>query len=264
MRILVVAIALAALAGTGHADKVDPAVQAKADVLFEKAQADYQAGQYQASIELFKQAYELIHDPVYLFNIAQSYRKVLDCESAFDYYNRYLAGAPNAENKAKVQQWLAELQPCVEQRQKEHDAAKRGEEAERQRKEEEERRKRAAVAPRDSIVDNGETFRIAGIATGAVGGVGIIVGILYGIKGSNAKSDIATQCAMGCDWSAPNIQQLDNDGRHANTMAKVGYIGGGIAALVGAGLYVFGRSRIEHVMVTPAEGGASVTAQLQF
>lgn len=46
--------------------------------------------EFQGAIELFKQAYELVRDPVYLFNIAQSYRKVADCENSFDYYTQYL------------------------------------------------------------------------------------------------------------------------------------------------------------------------------
>jgi hypothetical protein len=37
-----------------------------------------------------QQAYELVRDPVYLFNIAQSYRKVADCENSFDYDTQYL------------------------------------------------------------------------------------------------------------------------------------------------------------------------------
>src|SRR5438093_177956 len=122
-------IAIMVFTATAYADRVELPPQTKADVLFEHAQASYQAGQYQDAIELFKQAYELVHDPVYLFNLAQSYRKVFDCEAASDYYRRYLGEAPAAENKPKVQQWLTELQPCVEQRQKEHEAARRGEEA---------------------------------------------------------------------------------------------------------------------------------------
>ena len=243
--------------------KVELTPQNKADVLFERAQANYQAGQFQAAIELFKQAYELVHDPIYLFNLAQSYRKVLDCEGAFDYYNRYLTAAPEADNKAKVRQWLTELQPCVEERQKEHEAARKGEEAERQRREDEERKRRAAMT-HEATVDNGGTLRIVGLVTAGVGGAGLVAGVIYGIKGGNIKSDLSTTCMAGCRWDDPAIKSLDKDGQRANTIAKVGYIGGGIAALVGVGLYVFGRTRVEHVMVTPAEGGATVSAQLRF
>jgi tetratricopeptide (TPR) repeat protein len=260
------AILIVAVLGTSiaHADKVPVDTQAKADGLFERAQANYEANQFQAAIELFKQAYDLVHDPIYLFNLAQSYRRVLDCEAAYDYYHQYLDAAPKADNKAKVLQWLTELQPCVEQRQKEHEAARKGEEAERLRREEEDRKRRAALAPQETLVDHGGTLRLAGVITIGVGSVGVAVGALYSVKGSNLKSDLATACMAGCRWDDPAIRQLDTDGQHANTIAKIGYIGGGITALVGAGLYVFGRSRVEHVMISPAEGGATVTARLRF
>jgi tetratricopeptide (TPR) repeat protein len=265
-------LATLALVGRAHADKVDPARQARADVLFEKAQADYQANHFQAAIELFKLAYEEIPDPVYLFNIAQSYRKVLDCEAASDYYKRYLAALPDADNKAKVEGWLRELSPCVEQRKQEHDDARRGQEAEKARLADEARRKQAAAAhAQPTEIDHGRTFRIAGIATGAVGALGLVIGITYSIKGGNIKQDIANQCTgmATCTWDmgvagGSSPAQLDADGKHANTMAAVGYIGGGIAAAAGVALYMYGRARVEHVAITPAEGGATVSALLRF
>jgi tetratricopeptide (TPR) repeat protein len=251
-------------AGPKSAPKAEPTVQAKADVLFEKGQANYEGGQFQAAIELFKQAYELVRDPAYLFNIAQSYRKIGDCLAAFDYYNRYLGESPKAENRDTVNQWLREMQPCVEQRQQEQEAARRGEEAEKARQEELLRKQRAAARPVPMEVDRGKPFRITGLALGGVGIVGLAVGITYGIKSSSIKNDVANQCAMGCQWDTDPVKSLDADGRAANTRATLGYIVGGIATAAGVGLYMFGRTRIETVMVTPSSGGASVSAQLAF
>jgi len=233
-------------------------------VLFEKGQANFQGGQFQAAIELFKQAYDLVRDPVYLFNIAQSYRKVGDCLAAFDYYNRYLNELPKAENRDKVNQWLREMQPCVEQRQKEQEAARRGEEAERARQAEVLRHRREAARPVATEVDRGKPFRITGLALGGVGIVGLAIGITYNIRSSSIKNDVANQCNAGCQWDSPPIQALDADGRTANSRAKLGYIVGGIATAAGVGLYMFGRTRVETVMVTPTGGGASVSAQLSF
>jgi tetratricopeptide (TPR) repeat protein len=246
--------------------KVDPDAQAKADVLFEKAQANYQGGSYQAAIVLFKQAYDLVHDPVYLFNLAQSYRRVSDCEAATDNYRQYLAESPKAENKAKVEQWLVELQPCVEQRKQEHEAARRAEELEKQRRDEEARKLRDAQRKPTTDVDRGGTLRIAGIATGAGGIALLLTGAVFSIHGASLKSDVASKCAppAGCDWNAPDIRDLDSSGHRANTIAAIGYIGGGVAAIAGVALYMVGRGRVEHVTVTPAEGGATVSAQLRF
>lgn len=256
--------AVPALAG----DKIPPAVQSKADVLFEKAQGFYTAGQYQAAIPLFQEAYDLVHDPVYLFNIAQSYRKVLDCEKASEFYTRYLAAATDADPKQreKVTGWLRELQPCVEQRQQEHDAVKRAQEQdqERARQAQELERQRASKAPATARVDHGRSLRIAGLAVGAVGVVGVGVGVLYSIRGRSLRNELADSCRMGCDWTDPDLRAKDSDGQRANTVSAIGWIGGGVAVLAGAGLYLWGRSKVETLQITPSATGATVSARLSF
>jgi tetratricopeptide (TPR) repeat protein len=248
------------------APKTASPAQKQADALFEQAQASYQTGKYQDAIAQFKQAYELVHDPVYLFNIAQSYRKVADCTSADEYYRRYLTEAPKAENRQKVEQWLEELRPCVEERQHDQEAARRSqEEAERLRRERElAERQRPVAAPVETTVDRGTPLRIGGIALAGVGAVGLGVGIAYGVKGSNIRADIDEQCAVSCQWDSPDILAMHEDGKSANTRAAIGYIGGGIAVIGGVALYMFGRTRVETVMVTPAAGGATVSAKLSF
>src|SRR6185503_5208417 len=135
-RVVLVLLLLAGVASA--APKSTSPAQKQADALFEKGLANYQGGSYRDAIAQFKQAYELVHDPVYLFNIAQSYRKVADCTNADDYYRQYLQASPNAENKQKVEQWLEELKPCVEQRAQDQEAARKSqEEAEHLRKERE-------------------------------------------------------------------------------------------------------------------------------
>jgi len=232
-----------------------------ADELFDKGQASYQAGKYQDAIAQFKQAYELVHDPVYLFNIAQSYRKAADCTGAAEYYAKYLEAAPNAENKAKVQQWLEELRPCVDERHREQEAARANAAPPAQSVQ-----PVRPAQPTETTVDRGGTFRIAGIALAGAGAVGLAVGITYGIKGSHLRSDIDAMCnaPMTCQWDSDPIQKLDKDGKRANTFALAGYIGGGIAVAAGAALYMLGRSRVEVVTITPTGGGASVNAQWAF
>jgi tetratricopeptide (TPR) repeat protein len=223
------------------------AAQTRADVLFEQGQTHYQAGEYQAAIPLFQEAYELVHDPVYLFNIAQSYRKVADCLNAFDYYNRYLAQDPTSKQRDKVTAWLRELQPCVEQRHKEQQDARDAEQLRRDA----ERRRIEAATPRFADVDRGGPYRIAGIATASVGLAGLAAGIVYSIRGANLHDELQTTCAKGCNWNDPAIRAKDSAGSRANVYAAVGWIGGGVAALGGVGLYLLGRNRFERVQVTP-------------
>jgi tetratricopeptide (TPR) repeat protein len=278
------AIAVAVLVLCARGARADePSPQTKAAVLFEQGQADYEAGKYQAAIELFQRAYELVNDPVYLFNVAQSYRKVLDCDAATTYYKRYLDEAPAAENRAKVQQWIVELEPCVERAHKDHEAQLQLEQLERQRREDEARKRAAAARPIETEVDRcsasqrdgarpgeavacdrGRPFRIAGYVAAGVGVIGVGVAIAYSDAGSSASSDLAAKCKTGCNYDDPSVRGLDSDGKHDNTMAAIGWIGGGVAVAAGAALYFYGRARIEHVVVAPAPGGATVGARLSF
>jgi len=259
---LALAVILAASA-PALADKVDPA-KTHADSLFEKGQAHYQAGEYQAAIELFKSAYELVHDPVYLFNIAQSYRKIADCAEAYDYYARYLAEANDPANRDKVQSWLRELQPCADKTRAEHEAAVKAAEDER-------RRQQVAPPPPPVAIDVGRTYRIAGLASAGVGVVGLAVGIGFALHGKSLHDQIDAQCPMGmCAWdsAAPGQQtpaQLDADGHRANTWAALDLIVGGLAVFAGAGLYYYGHTKVEtRVMVSTQPGGAVVGARLTF
>jgi tetratricopeptide (TPR) repeat protein len=243
-------VGLALTAGVARADTVDPQTQAKADALFEKAQAHYQAGEYQAAIELFKSANDLVHDPIYLFNLAQSYRKVLDCVAATDYYRRYLDAAPTAPNRDKVDGWIRELAPCVDERTAEHDAAVR----------EQERAKAAADAAARAArpkvyVDQGRTARLAGIVAGGVGVVGLALGIGFAADGSHLADELAKDCASGCSWNAH--EATDSAGRRANAISAVGFVGGGIAAIAGVGLYYYGRTKAA-IEVTPVGVSAKV------
>ena len=242
------------LARIAHADDtVDAAAQSKADVFFQKGQQDYQSGRFQAAIELFKDAYELVHDPVYLFNIAQSYRKAADCTNAADFYAQYLAASPSAENAETVRSLQRELAPCVEQRRRERDAAKRADELARQ--------PRPAPAA-ETVHDRGGGVRVAGLATAGAGVVGIVVGIAYGVRSHDLQRELDLACASSC--TATQAKSLDDAGHRANTISTIGYVGGGALVLAGAGLYVLGLTRIEHVTIAPAPGGATVGATFSY
>lgn len=260
---VVLAFVIAPISGA-RADGVDSATQAKADVLFEKGQAHFQAGEYQAAIQLFQDAYGLVNDPVYLFNIAQSFRKTLDCVAASDYYNRYLAQAASGDPKtaAKVQGWLRELEPCVEQRRQEHEAVEHAAQIEREEKarEEAERQRQLAAANHPIVreIDRGHGWRVGGVAAASVGVAGVALGVVYSVIGGNKATQATNLVAMTHDFTDPAYISLNRDGYNANTIATIGYVAGGVLALGGAAMYVYGRMDVERVVVTPAPGGATV------
>jgi tetratricopeptide (TPR) repeat protein len=259
LAVLALAPVPAARAGGG-----ERATQAKAGALFEKAQKHYQAGEYSAAIKLFTEAYELVHDPIYLFNLAQSYRKVLDCVKASEHYERYLAEAKDADAKQRerVEQWLREIAPCVQQRREDAERTRRAEAEARAREAEALRLEREEAARRPRENDRGKSLRIGGIATAGVGVVGLGLGTYFSVRGSRLKSELADACKSGCNW--PDYEDKDAAGRRANTIAVVSWIGGGLAVGGGAALYLLGRARIERVQVAPAAGGATVSARFTF
>jgi tetratricopeptide (TPR) repeat protein len=67
-------------------------------------------GRYQEAIAEFRRAYELRADPRFLFDIAEAYRQMGIVERALFFYDRYLAGLPDAPDRDEVESKMAELE----------------------------------------------------------------------------------------------------------------------------------------------------------
>ncbi len=76
----------------------------------------YDLAEYDKAAAQFKEAYRLSNDPAYLFNIAQSYRLAKNCEEARRFYERFLSVSPDAPNRDKIQQRIAEMKSCAKSR----------------------------------------------------------------------------------------------------------------------------------------------------
>lgn len=76
-------------------------------------------GDCAAAIEEYTKAYELLNDPVVLFNRGECYRRTGDGESAADDYHAFLEKVPNAPNRADIEAKLVALEaPEPSQREK--------------------------------------------------------------------------------------------------------------------------------------------------
>ena len=257
--------AVVLMAATAHAQPPDKATRAKAAAMYEKGSAHYEAGRFSEAIPLFRDAYDLVRDPVYLFNLAQSYRKVLDCERASEFYVRYLEEATDADAKQRerVQGWLRELAPCVDERKAAVETTRKAQEqAEAARREAD--AARPQQGPTYRTIDHGQYFRIGGYVAAGLGAVGIGLGIRYGIKGANLEDELADACASGCDWNDRSLRDKDEAGKRANTLSATFWITGGVALAGGVALYFVGRSRVERVQIVPVEGGAAVSTRVSF
>jgi hypothetical protein len=104
--LLLVAIPLHALGKPGK--------KAEAKQHLDAGTAAYQAKDYDKAIQEFEASNALVPDPQLLYNIAQSNRLAHHPEQAVEYYKKYLDAAPDAPNKAAVEQRMAELQKEID------------------------------------------------------------------------------------------------------------------------------------------------------
>jgi len=81
---------------------------------YEKGQRAYDVGKYADAIDEYAKVYEIGGNPAMLFNIAQSYRLNNQPGEAVRFYRRFLQRAPNAPNRADVEQKIAELEKIEE------------------------------------------------------------------------------------------------------------------------------------------------------
>ena len=115
-RALVLCGVLTAGGAAARAQDEDQTDQARSKALYDQGSRAYKAGDYPRAIELFLAAYDLSQVPAILFNVAQAYRLAGDCDRALEYYRRSLDEEPGAANRAEVEERIAEMKRCADQR----------------------------------------------------------------------------------------------------------------------------------------------------
>ena len=107
-RLLRLCCAIALCAGLGLASTAQ-ADRAKAEQLYRQGLTQYNLGNFDEAIRLYRLGYEELTDPAFLFNIAQAYRQKGDCQQAAFFYKRFLSSAPKAPQRKEVEERLKEL-----------------------------------------------------------------------------------------------------------------------------------------------------------
>ncbi|MCG8422609.1 MAG: tetratricopeptide repeat protein [Proteobacteria bacterium] len=115
LRLILVAVVLAYISTSpamAQSDSDDSA-KARAKALFKQGKTQYDLGNFEEAIDVFKRAYRLSPYPNLLYNIAQAYRQMGDCQALF-FYKRYLSIAgKKARNRTLVESRINELnQTC--------------------------------------------------------------------------------------------------------------------------------------------------------
>ena len=92
---------------------VDEAPTERAKALFLVGNQHYNLGELAQALEMYKRAYQIKPLAEFLFNIAQCHRKLGEHKDAITMYQSYLVGVPDAQNKALVDELIAESKAAL-------------------------------------------------------------------------------------------------------------------------------------------------------
>jgi hypothetical protein len=250
MRTLLAFAIVAGLSTAAAADDADP--KAKAASEFAEGQRLYDANNYAAAVVKFKAAWELDHDPAYLFNIAQALRFAKQCGESADYYRKFLAQVTSAPNLDKVQEYLAEVDACAKTQQPQQPQP---------------------LPPQPEHPQGSSGSGKLGLLVGGAGIVALGVGIFFNYQAAHLSSqhnrDLAAKCTVEMPCSPEDIQTIENRYGSGPRDEKLGIafdVVGGAAITAGVLLYVLRDRGAEQppVVFAPTHGGAMVTTGWSF
>ena len=264
---------LVMFAATAAADpEPTPKQKAKATELVKQAIAKSQAGDHEAAIDLYNQAYMIIPTPLLLSNVASEYAQLGKKIEAVKYFCKYLADDPNGNNASYASAQARSLQIELGNEPDDKDPCKV-------------KPKVAAppppppgnTTPTPPVETTGgvtgtegitktdpeqpsHVLQYTGYAVGIVGLAAFGAGVYYGIQAKNISDEITNHDPMMM-WPT-NIKTLESDGQSDQDKQVALMIGGGV--LIGAGVVmaVIGHnhaSRAEHVSVVPTSNGIAIT-----
>lgn len=251
----------------------------KAAELYQQGKTHFDLAEYDKAIEAFKESYKLSKLPILLYNIAQAYRQMGDCENALTFYKNYLRNDPDADNRAKVEQRIAEMDTCVKDpNHKKPVPDVKPDVAPPDVKQPDVKQpdvkpdvKQPEVKPpvEEPHGARGGGKKIAGYVTGGVGAVLIGMGVYYTGVAKDKQDQVEKGCTPGCDWAnEPELRAADSDGKAAQRNSIILYSVGGAALVGGAVLYFWGahdaKASDTHVSVAPGDGGGMLVVDGVF
>jgi len=176
----------------------------RAKALFAKGNEHYNLGEFEKALEQYRRAYRAKPLPAFLFNIAQCHRKLGQHDDAVTMYQSYLAGVPDAQNKALVESLITESRTKLAEEQKSAAAADKVRQdqerasAEKQKAEEMRRAKeaeakvaaertQAARIAADRDLYNKHPARTWAYVGAGVGALAMIGGGVFGMRSRDAQ-----------------------------------------------------------------------------
>ncbi len=101
-------IALLALGGSPQRTLTPDEVR-----LYDEGTHALAAGDARAAEKAWRAGYEIAHDPAFLVHLGEAEEKAGETSEAIDSYRRYLREAPDASDRADIEQRLARLAPAA-------------------------------------------------------------------------------------------------------------------------------------------------------
>lgn len=268
-------LALLAWPVVAHADpKPTQAQIQQAGDLVKKAIAKSQSGDHELAIELYKEAYNVVPQPILLSNIGSEYEQAKKPVQALKYFCKYLDADPTGSNasyaiaKAKAIEIDLGNPPASDDdvckapkpAAPPPDAGATGTNA----------LQASAPPPEGSDDHTARTFEYAGGAVAAVGVAGLIAGSVYGAKArslSNAINSHNVKTPWPDEINGVPIKEWDSQGAAWNRDTYIFMIGGAVAVGAGIGLFVYGfgqqgSTKTEtSVSIVPTPGGIAAFGQ---
>lgn len=247
-----VAVVLLVLARSVSAQPEAPTVDAKAaaESLYKEGATQYDLREYVTAIDDFKRAYALFPEPTILFDIAQAYRMLRDCDSAGVTYRSYIREKPDGVDRDEATKRAAEMDSCAADQRREREAAARAHQLQVTTT--------APTGPRYRGV------KIAGLVTAGVGVAIAAAGIYFSLDASDKANQLEQACMISC--VAGDVAPIDQAGQTSQDRALALYITGGGIFAIGTGMFLWATLHAgpETVRIVPTPGGATVSTTIRF
>jgi hypothetical protein len=279
--ILVVGTILALAAPSARAPSADE------QRLYDDGLRAFQAGDARAAEKAWKAGYAVARDPAFLVHIGEAQEKAGAPREAADSYRRYLREAPDAADRADIEQRLARLAPAAPHHAAPAPAETPGE--------------FGATPPTPSLVppappagrapvsagdteqprrarpaDSGwNRYNITAVASASAAVLLLGVAALFAAEASSAEDDINrllrfrdpdTQAPLRYSAIADQYEQAMADGPRNERNAKIAFVGSAVAAAVSATFFILDAKLGGQpaVAVTPAGRGIVATGGWQW
>jgi iron complex outermembrane receptor protein len=247
------------------------AKRSEAKAHFEAGQRAFDVGKFDEAAKEFVATYEMIGDPLLLYNIAQAYRLGEKPKEALFFYKRYVSRVPDSPLHKEVEKRIDELNTFLSLRKSTTEAQPTHVLRPKDGQPELDNppvNDKPVTPPPDNPPDkpakpvdtppskppenpppqtegnSGRKLMLAGIGVAALGVVAVAVGAAMSVLAGARSSDLEQAAAMHKSFDA-DLQSIESKGKMYDNVSYAMYAVGGVAAAAGVVLIVLGKKQSE-------------------